>query len=334
MDQFLILSLSGGGYCGLYTAEVLRQLQLARGDSPIIDGVALICGTSVGGMIGLALAHGVPIEDICRVLENDGRLLFDCAGNVLARKARNTLRFMRSMAFPQYSSALLKAMTERLLGARSIGEAKRPVAVTAVSVTSGQSCVFSNFPRHHPRRNTKSSDIALATSAAPTYFAPHRIEDEYFVDGGLVANAPDMLAISLAIDQGYRLEEIVMVSIGAINRNTGNAVRKSRFPGLLSHALSARSYLEFVLEAQQNLSVESAQRALPADNYYRVDETSSEDQSKYLSLNKADLIAADTLKGLAKKSSQRPEFVSSFPYRQITNPHRNTNSLWQQYYGS
>ncbi|MGY4431249.1 patatin-like phospholipase/acyl hydrolase [Bradyrhizobium sp. F1.13.1] len=313
MDQFLILSLSGGGYCGLYTAEVLRQLQSERGESPLLDGVDLICGTSIGGMIALALAHEIPIVDICNVLENDGRRLFGCTGSLLGQRAKGILRSMRSLVYAQYSSASLKTMTEALLGERLINEAKRPVAVTAVSLTSGRSCVFSNFPRRGLQKALRSADLALATSAAPTYFAPHRIENEYYVDGGLVANAPDMLALSLAVANGYSLDNIVMISIGAINRNTSNAVRKSRFPGLVSHALSARSYLAFVFEAQQNLAVESAERVVSSRNYFRVSEIPSDEQSKHLGLDRAGVVAADTLKALAKRSSTDEAFIGSFP---------------------
>ncbi len=37
-------------------------------------------------------------------------------------------------------------------------------------------------------------DAALATSAAPTYFPMHTINNKRFVDGGLVANNPSMHA--------------------------------------------------------------------------------------------------------------------------------------------
>jgi patatin-like phospholipase/acyl hydrolase len=38
--------------------------------------------------------------------------------------------------------------------------------------------------------------VALATSAAPTYFPPHVAEGRTFVDGGLVANAPDLVLLT------------------------------------------------------------------------------------------------------------------------------------------
>ena len=50
-SEFRILSLSGGGYLGLYTAVVLADLE-ARVGEPLGRRFDLIAGTSVGGIFG------------------------------------------------------------------------------------------------------------------------------------------------------------------------------------------------------------------------------------------------------------------------------------------
>src|SRR5947208_10008306 len=42
-------------------------------------------------------------------------------------------------------------------------------------------------------------DAALATAAAPTYFPSHKVGNETILDGGLIANAPELIAITEAI---------------------------------------------------------------------------------------------------------------------------------------
>jgi uncharacterized protein len=54
---FQILSLSGGGYLGLYTAKVLAGLEEEMGGHTA-DHFDLIAGTSVGGIIGLVDTGG------------------------------------------------------------------------------------------------------------------------------------------------------------------------------------------------------------------------------------------------------------------------------------
>jgi hypothetical protein len=58
-------------------------------------------------------------------------------------------------------------------------------------------------------------DAALCTSAAPTYFPPHRIEKVgCFADGGVFANNPGIAALSMAIRAGIQLQDIHIISVG------------------------------------------------------------------------------------------------------------------------
>ncbi len=54
---FQILSLSGGGYLGLYTASVLAKLEEQSGRR-IVDMFDLLAGTSIGGIIALGTFRG------------------------------------------------------------------------------------------------------------------------------------------------------------------------------------------------------------------------------------------------------------------------------------
>ena len=55
---FQILSLSGGGYLGLYTITVLTKLERGLG-RPLASCFDLLAGTSVGGIIALGLGLGL-----------------------------------------------------------------------------------------------------------------------------------------------------------------------------------------------------------------------------------------------------------------------------------
>lgn len=69
--------------------------------------------------------------------------------------------------------------------------------VPAVNLSTGKPQFFKT--PHNPDFTRdgalKLIDAALATSAAPTFFAPHHCEDlgSYFADGGLVANNPSYI---------------------------------------------------------------------------------------------------------------------------------------------
>src|SRR6056297_286305 len=55
---FRILSLSGGGYKGFYTAQFLAGLEAESGEVPLHRRFDLIAGTSIGGILAIALSSG------------------------------------------------------------------------------------------------------------------------------------------------------------------------------------------------------------------------------------------------------------------------------------
>ena len=72
---FQILSLSGGGFLGLYTITVLAELEKQIGRY-IASSFDLLAGTSVGGIIALGLAAEHPAEKIKSSLELNGIQIF------------------------------------------------------------------------------------------------------------------------------------------------------------------------------------------------------------------------------------------------------------------
>ena len=68
---FQILSMSGGGFLGLYSAEVLARLEVRIG-RPIAGCFDLLSGTSIGGITALALANEVPARKILDVFKSSG----------------------------------------------------------------------------------------------------------------------------------------------------------------------------------------------------------------------------------------------------------------------
>ena len=72
---FKVLSIDGGGIKGLYSATVLKHFE-ERFGAPLYKHFDLICGTSTGGLIALALSLGKSSAEIADFYAKRGAQIF------------------------------------------------------------------------------------------------------------------------------------------------------------------------------------------------------------------------------------------------------------------
>ena len=213
MDAFRILSLSGGGFRGLYTTRVLKELEQKTGVK-IRDQFDLIAGTSIGGIVALGIAAGIEIDKLEALFTQHGARIFSPRSWLGAKCGATT--------GPMYTNNGLKQVLNDTFKDLKIRDLSGPsVLVPACNVTTGSPKMFKT--QHNPEFYTDADlslvDIALATSAAPIYFPLHNIEGlGTFCDGGIVGNAPGGYALDEAeLYMGKKREQITLLSIGTLS---------------------------------------------------------------------------------------------------------------------
>ena len=187
-----ILSIDGGGIKGIIPAAFLATVEDAIGDR-VANYFDLIVGSSTGGIIALGLGLGLSATEILGFYEKHGPEIFS---------QWTLLSKLRHMVFAKYSDAALREALESTFGDRKLGDSQQRLVIPSLNLDTGEAYLYKTA--HHPRfeRDFKESavTVALATSAAPTYFPAHRAEGGLaFVDGGLWANNPTALAAIEAI---------------------------------------------------------------------------------------------------------------------------------------
>ncbi len=300
---FQILSLSGGGFLGLYTATLLAELERHIG-KPIVSCFDLMAGTSVGGIIALGLAAECPPDKIKSAFESNGSRIFS---NRPAPRShlREWIDFFRSLFSSKYDGKALRRTIIELLGEKTrIGDLKHPVVVPAVNLTKGMPQVFKTA--HHPdfKRDHELFvvDVALATSAAPSYFPIAEVGDELFVDGGLYANSPDLIALHEA-EYFFKMptDEVRILSVGTTTARFSFSHVGRRDLGVFGWG---RRLPQTMLSSQQ-LDVGFIVSHKLRDRYLRIDEVQSKEQERDLGLDVANEQAAKTVRGLASGSFQK-----------------------------
>lgn len=274
MNKCNILSLSGGGYKGLFTAHVLSSLEKEYG-YPIAKKFDLIAGTSIGGIIAIALALEIPAEEIEKLFIKKGSIIF---------KKRHF--WSNGIVFnSKYNNAGLKEILLDLYGNKTIGDLKHKIIITTVNYTEGKPQIFKtpHSPELCKDKNTKLIDVAMATSAAPTYFPIYHSNLGDFVDGGLVANHPGYFAMIEA--QKYLRQDIQNIHQLHIGTISQKFISSSSKRILTSSFLSWGANLISLIFSCQEYTSDFLLKYTLGERYYSIDGETFDKQAKKIKLD-------------------------------------------------
>ena len=226
---------------------------------------------------------------------------------------------------PRYSSSPLRDAVDALIPHGTLlGDAIHPLAIPAVNLTQGSPQVFKTRHKSEWQRDSKLKvvDIALATSAAPTFFELAEIGGDRYADGGLFANAPDQIALHEA-EHYFRVpsSSVRILSIGTTTRSYSVAHSAGRDFGISKWMDDAR-LLSVMISAQQQFVGQVIAHRL-GERYLRIDREPSHEQAGELGLDIATESSRSTLISLAKKAvtdivnTTLPPFLTHTPHLRI-----------------
>lgn len=227
---FKILSLDGGGIRGLFTACLLQQIEseLCNG-AHIGNFFDLIAGTSTGGIIAVGLGNLIPCDKIVDLYKRRGEEIFPPDRYLRSKKWWS--RFGRDAHRPIYDHRPLEAALYEVFGDKTLGAARARLVIPSCMIPKSEVAVFKTD--HHPdfKRDHKMSawEVCRATSAAPTFFAGHERNGRMFVDGGLWANNPILVAATEALSSfDITPSQIQVLSIGTGNKPYSPTLKEAR----------------------------------------------------------------------------------------------------------
>lgn len=154
------LVLSGGGVRGIAHIGAIKALEEMKIQPD------LVAGTSAGAIIGALYAAGITWEEILEFIKTVE--LFS-----LKKYAMGKPGFVDTEKFYDRFKELLPEDTFEAL--------KKPLYITATNMLTGDLHVFNNGELIRP---------ILASAAFPGVFAPVKIEEGYYSDGGILNNFP------------------------------------------------------------------------------------------------------------------------------------------------
>lgn len=265
-----VLALSGGGFLGLYTAHVLAALEAEAGE-PLARRFDLVAGTSIGGVLALALAFELPMAKMAGLFAEHGPAVFS-PRPLPQRALARLVDLTRSIAGPKYSGAALRRALASQLGDRRLGDAPHALVVPAVDVGRCETKVFKTPHARAPEADSalRAVDVAMAACAAPAYFPAVRIGRRLFADGGLFAVAPDQVALhEVQHFMGVDPDRVRMLSVGTATAHymPPEGVRDNA--GAVGWLSNGRLVLTMISVQQQHVRAMLEDRL--GDRYLRID---------------------------------------------------------------
>lgn len=267
-----ILSIDGGGIRGLIPAVVLTEVE-RRTERRIAELFDLIAGTSTGGLLACALT--VPSHDDAtspRFTANEIARLYQTEGpKIFSRSLLKRIFSVEGLLDERYEDDGLNRALARFLEEARLRDALTPILVTAYDIERREPFFFrSERAVKDPAHDFSMTDVARATSAAPTYFEPVEVTDaaaqrtSALIDGGVFALNPAMCAYA---DVGDPSDIELVASLGTGRLTRPIPYDKARWWGQLEWA---RPLIDVVFDGVADTVEFQLSRLLADGDYVRL----------------------------------------------------------------
>jgi len=214
-----ILTFDGGGVRGAFSARLIERVEQER--PGFVDSVELLAGTSVGSFLALLLAKGLKPSEITDIFANRGGEIFKDRGWL------DSLSGLDELIQADFDNKALYGVLKEKLGDCTLADLPKKVLVPAFDLDNQDEESKANATRRYGSRFWKPKfmhnfegpgcdghllavDVAMRSSAAPTYFPSY----QGYVDGGVVDNNPSMSALAKAVKVTGLITNHQLLSVG------------------------------------------------------------------------------------------------------------------------
>jgi hypothetical protein len=255
-----VLSIDGGGIRGIIPALVLADLEERTG-RPAGTLFDLVAGTSTGGILATALTKpgALPASEVLELYRTEGPRIF-------RRSLGRRIASVEGVLDEKHDDEVLNEVLARYLGPGRLSQATTRVLVTAYDLQGREPWLFKSW---RADRDATLTDVARATSGAPTYFEPWPVGDLVLVDGGVYAMNPGMCAYA----EARRLQPgapSLVLSLGTGQLTRPITLRQASGWGLIEWA---RPLIDVVLDGVADTVDYQLRQLMPPGTYVRLQPT-------------------------------------------------------------
>ena len=223
-----VLSLSGGGIRGYISVLFLQKFcaMYRIPERQFINLFDIVGGTSIGGILTIALTNGVTPSQLVTLFETKRKDIFPSRPNWFQK-----LKFLATGESFYDQEGLMSAIQQVIpdIKTKTINQIKKRVVITTLrrkTDSNGKLCstpiYITNVQSIDPKGGNglfTLYDACRATSSAPMYFPPYKKGKSQYIDGGVWCNNPAMICLN-ALKSTFRTSKrqcVLSVGTGATN---------------------------------------------------------------------------------------------------------------------
>jgi len=264
-----ILSIDGGGIRGLIPATVLASIEQTPASPSHSSSTSsperrpAASWPAASPFQAKAARHGSRRLSWSDMYVNEGHRIFPT----------NVFQRVTSLFHEKYPDSGVEAVLHEYLGDALLSNVVTEVFVTAYDIEKRSPVFFrSQDAKTDPKRNHPLWMVARATSAAPTYFEPFKMNDlggdvEVLVDGGVFANNPAMCAYVDETVGRADPTDVLLVSLGTGSQIRAIDYNQAKDWGVIGWA---RPILDVVFDGVSDTTDYQLRHILGQDNYFRL----------------------------------------------------------------
>lgn len=286
--KHIVLAIDGGGVRGIIPARILQEIEQRTGRS-MFELVDTVSGNSTGGIIALGLV--TPDESGIKAkykAQDFVSLYLTQSKDIFSRSVWSKIKTGNGLWGIKYDRENLDKILLGQFGHTTFSKALKDTLIFSYSLDREEAHLWSSeISKNKRKKDFYIKDIAAATSAAPTYFAPAKIsnvsgdycfktKDENNLtqivpicteaDGGIFANNPAIMVTAYVMKRNPHLkrENIILISLGTGQAISGKPISLHN-NGMLNWLVDA-SIIDLILNSTTEVS-EWTTSALGIEHY-------------------------------------------------------------------
>ena len=233
-----ILNIDGGGVRVYFPLLILNYIEEKTGKN-IIDLFDYFCGVSASSIVLSGLLTKYSVKELLKLFKELSKIIFYRSYYYIITSGFNLFN-------SKYTDYYINQALNNYFSDLKLSDVKKPLTILSYDLQKSNSIYFDTY---NYTKDYKLWEVIRASTAAPTYFPPYKLDSYLLVDGGIITNNLSELNYTKANLYFNEKEDFFQLSIGSgyykpQNKKKSGLLSWINFINISSNAISSFETVE------------------------------------------------------------------------------------------